>query len=110
MKLIKLKQTKLPKRIRVKSHHFKTSQGYISNTHCPIAMCVREIIGEDQHISVSPGFICIGTKVYAYDRKQWEGSWDELSESEPIDDMIDRAKKGDHIETKVIDINEINYA
>lgn len=77
--------------VKVTTKHFRRAVRFMSNSKCPLALAIRDVIGNDVDVSVGPWEVFIEDKNYdieggfLIDASRWGYGL-------TIDEMIDKAK------------------
>ena len=94
-------------KIIVKNEHFKNCESYGSNTHCPLALAIKEQLPELKNLWV-------GGRTVELDEKEFyiSANWSANGCGDKIIDMIINAKRNiyqESIEVILKDFNECYY-
>lgn len=88
--------------IEITTKHFREASSFISNTNCPLALAIKDVVPEGTYIGVGGSDLDIGDKCYLIDPNWGRGEHTPTT----IGQMIRDAKQGIEIPTVTVILTE----
>jgi len=88
--------------IEITTKHFREASSFISNTKCPLALAIKDVVPEGIDIGVGGDDVDIDNKNYSIDPNWGRGKYTPIT----INRMIQDAKQGIEIPTVTVTLTE----